>query len=137
MYQTSRLVGPLLLILSVVVGCSRKRVSPTPAAAVDRAASDDGSRRDSIAGAEAARRDSLAREASLREAHERRLAEARAALAAPVYFAYDRSDLSIEIVSFGEERPTCSEDAEGCWSRNRRVEFEIVAGADLIVVRQP
>jgi peptidoglycan-associated lipoprotein len=196
MYRTSRAVGALLLILSVAFACSRKRASPTPAAAVDRAASDDGARRDSIAGAEAARRDSLAREASLREAHERRLAEARAALAAPVSFAYDRSDLSpeargildakapilsaspalrlrlaghtdsrgsdeynlalgqrraaaakqyladrnldagrIEIVSFGEERPTCGEEAEGCWSRNRRVEFEIVAGADLIVVR--
>ena len=34
----------------------------------------------------------------------------------------------IEIVSFGEERPTCTDDAEGCWSRNRRDEFEITAG---------
>ena len=195
-HHTSRAVAALLLILPVAVGCSRKRVSPTPQAAGDRAASDDGARRDSIARADAARRDSLAREASLREARERRLAEARAALAAPVYFAYDRSDLSpeargildakapilsaspalrlrltghtdsrgsdeynlalgqrraatakryltdrnidagrIEIVSFGEERPTCSEESEGCWSRNRRVEFEVVAGADLIVVR--
>jgi peptidoglycan-associated lipoprotein len=34
----------------------------------------------------------------------------------------------IEIVSFGEERPTCSEDADSCWSSNRRDEFEITAG---------
>jgi peptidoglycan-associated lipoprotein len=34
----------------------------------------------------------------------------------------------IEIVSFGEERPTCTDEAEGCWSRNRRDEFEITAG---------
>jgi peptidoglycan-associated lipoprotein len=34
----------------------------------------------------------------------------------------------IEIVSFGEERPTCSDEAEGCWSRNRRDEFEITVG---------
>ena len=34
----------------------------------------------------------------------------------------------IEIVSFGEERPTCTDESEGCWSRNRRDEFEITAG---------
>jgi len=34
----------------------------------------------------------------------------------------------IEIVSFGEERPTCTDEAETCWSRNRRDEFEITAG---------
>ena len=196
MYQTSRVAGSLLLILSVAIGCSRKRVPPAPVAPVDRAAGDDGARRDSIARAEAARRDSLATEASLREARERRLAEARAALAAPVYFAYDQSDLSpdarrnldtkapilngspalrlrlaghtdergsdeynlalaqrraasarrylldlgipgarLDITSFGEERPVCQESSESCWARNRRVEFEIVAGADLIVVR--
>ena len=196
MYQTSRVAGSLLLILSVAIGCSRKRVPPAPVPPVDRAAGDDGARRDSIARAEAARRDSLATEASLREARERRLAEARTALAAPVYFAYDQSDLSpderrnldtkapilngspalrvrlaghtdergsdeynlalvqrraasarrylldlgvpearLDITSFGEERPVCQESSESCWSRNRRVEFEIVAGADLIVVR--
>ena len=196
MYQTSRVAGSLLLILSVAIGCSRKRVPPAPVPPVDRAAGDDGARRDSIARAEAARRDSLATEASLREARERRLAEARTALAAPVYFAYDQSDLSpdarrnldtkapilngspalrlrlaghtdergsdeynlalaqrrapsarrylldlgvsearLDITSFGEERPVCHQSTESCWSRNRRVEFEIVAGADLIVVR--
>lgn len=34
----------------------------------------------------------------------------------------------IEIVSFGEERPTCTDESEGCWSRNRRDEFEITGG---------
>jgi peptidoglycan-associated lipoprotein len=34
----------------------------------------------------------------------------------------------IEIVSFGEERPTCTDESDGCWSRNRRDEFEITAG---------
>lgn len=34
----------------------------------------------------------------------------------------------IEIVSFGEERPTCTDEAEDCWSRNRRDEFEITGG---------
>jgi peptidoglycan-associated lipoprotein len=95
MYQPSRAVGPILLILSVAIGCSRKRVAPTPVTPVNRTM-DDGATRDSIAKAEASRRDSLAREASLREARDRRLAEARAVLAEPVYFAYDRSDLSPE-----------------------------------------
>ena len=196
MHQVSRAVGSILAILSVAVGCSRKRVASAPAAAVDRTVGDDPARRDSIARAETARRDSLAREASAREARERRLADARAALAAPVYFDYDRSDLSpearrllgtkapilngspdlrlrlgghtdergadeynlalgqrraatarrylldlgvpearLDITSFGEERPVCQESVDSCWSRNRRVDFEIVAGADLIVVR--
>ena len=34
----------------------------------------------------------------------------------------------IEILSFGEERPTCTDESEGCWSRNRRDEFEITGG---------
>jgi peptidoglycan-associated lipoprotein len=34
----------------------------------------------------------------------------------------------IEIVSFGEERGTCSDESESCWSRNRRDEFEITGG---------
>jgi len=34
----------------------------------------------------------------------------------------------IEIVSFGEERPTCTDESEGCWSRNRRDEFEVTGG---------
>ena len=40
----------------------------------------------------------------------------------------------VEIVSFGRERPTCSEEAESCWSRNRRAEFEVTAGGDNITV---
>lgn len=34
----------------------------------------------------------------------------------------------IEIVSFGEERPTCTSEEESCWSQNRRDEFEITVG---------
>src|SRR5687767_15967257 len=30
-------------------------------------------------------------------------------------------------VSYGEERPTCTESDEGCWSRNRRVEIVYTA----------
>jgi peptidoglycan-associated lipoprotein len=40
----------------------------------------------------------------------------------------------LEIVSFGRERPTCSEEEESCWSRNRRAEFEVTAGGDNIAL---
>jgi peptidoglycan-associated lipoprotein len=188
-----RTIAPLFLVPAVAVGCSRKRPAPTPVTPVERAVGDDSARRDSLARAEAARRDSLAREAALREARERRLADARATLAAPVYFAYDRADLSseargkleakgpilnaspelrvrleghtdergsdeynlalshrraasarqflialgvpetrLDVASFGEERPVCTESTEACWSRNRRVEFDIVAGVVVV-----
>jgi peptidoglycan-associated lipoprotein len=41
----------------------------------------------------------------------------------------------LEMASFGEERPTCEASEESCWSRNRRVEFEIMAGAASSAVR--
>ncbi|OLB95444.1 MAG: peptidoglycan-associated lipoprotein [Candidatus Rokubacteria bacterium 13_1_40CM_68_15] len=31
----------------------------------------------------------------------------------------------ISLVSFGEERPECSEHTEACWARNRRAQFLI------------
>lgn len=34
----------------------------------------------------------------------------------------------IDLVSFGEERPVCTEHNEDCWRQNRRDEFEITAG---------
>ena len=39
----------------------------------------------------------------------------------------------IEIVSFGEERPAAQGEDETSWSQNRRAEFEITAGGDMIV----
>ncbi|HYV97156.1 MAG TPA: peptidoglycan-associated lipoprotein Pal [Gemmatimonadaceae bacterium] len=38
----------------------------------------------------------------------------------------------IEIVSFGEERPARMGEGEEAWSKNRRDEFEVTAGADQI-----
>jgi len=29
----------------------------------------------------------------------------------------------VSIISYGEERPVCTEHAEGCWSKNRRTHF--------------
>jgi peptidoglycan-associated lipoprotein len=36
----------------------------------------------------------------------------------------------IDVVSYGEERPVCRDDAESCWHLNRRDEFTIVAGGE-------
>ena len=33
------------------------------------------------------------------------------------------SGSQITVVSYGEERPTCTESSEDCWARNRRVEI--------------
>ncbi len=33
----------------------------------------------------------------------------------------------ITVVSYGEERPTCTESSEDCWSKNRRVEIVYTA----------
>jgi len=53
----------------------------------------------------------------------------RRAAAAKRYLTDRGIDASrIEIVSFGEERPTCTDEDESCWSKNRRDEFEITAG---------
>jgi peptidoglycan-associated lipoprotein len=38
----------------------------------------------------------------------------------------------VQIVSFGKERPSCEEQAESCWSRNRRAEFEVTAGGEAL-----
>ncbi len=36
----------------------------------------------------------------------------------------------IDVVSFGEERPAVSADNDDAWAKNRRDEFEIIAGAN-------
>ncbi len=40
----------------------------------------------------------------------------------------------IDVVSFGEERPASSGDDDGAYSKNRRAEFEILAGGDALRV---
>lgn len=39
----------------------------------------------------------------------------------------------IDIVSYGEERPMAMGSTEEAWAQNRRAEFEIVAGGDMLV----
>lgn len=41
----------------------------------------------------------------------------------------------LEVISFGEERPVCTASDDSCWSRNRRDDFEITAGADAMAIR--
>ncbi|MGQ0648270.1 MAG: OmpA family protein [Gemmatimonadaceae bacterium] len=38
------------------------------------------------------------------------------------------SESRIEVVSMGEERPSCTQGEESCWRRNRRAEFELTSG---------
>lgn len=185
MHRASRAVTLSLIALIALGGCKRKKpevavvpVATPPAAAPAPAPAPPATDCDAACMA--------ARDA---EAKARAVAAATAALTAPVYFEYDRSEISddtrtkldakvpvlsqnsavkiriaghtdsrgsdeynlalgqrraaaakryltdrgidasrIEIVSFGEERPTCSDEAETCFSRNRRDEFEITAG---------
>jgi peptidoglycan-associated lipoprotein len=37
------------------------------------------------------------------------------------------SGSQITVVSYGEERPTCTESSEDCWAKNRRVEIVYTA----------
>jgi peptidoglycan-associated lipoprotein len=60
------------------------------------------------------------------------LGQKRAA-AARGYLAQFGIDASrVDIVSYGEERPAKMGEGEESWGKNRRAEFEIVAGADQI-----
>jgi len=193
MHRASRVPTLVALTLAAIVGLQACRRKPTPEVvpAPEPAPAPTNS---CDAACLRAREDSAnrAREATEREAAERRRAAieaAHSAVTATIYFDYDRSEITdesrakldakvpvltqntgvririaghtdsrgsdeynlalgqrraaaakryltdrgidggrIEIVSFGEERPSCSDDAESCWSQNRRDEFEITAG---------
>jgi peptidoglycan-associated lipoprotein len=55
------------------------------------------------------------------------LGERRAAAVRDYLAGLGLSGDRIAIVSKGEEQPVCTEDAEGCWSKNRRGHFIITA----------
>ncbi len=58
----------------------------------------------------------------------------RRAASAKRYLVNQGIDASrIDIVSYGEERPIAMGSDEMAWSQNRRAEFEIVAGGDMLV----
>jgi peptidoglycan-associated lipoprotein len=56
------------------------------------------------------------------------LGQRRAATAKRYLVERGVAESRIETTSFGEERPVCTESSEGCWSMNRRDEFEITGG---------
>src|SRR3954471_721053 len=56
------------------------------------------------------------------------LGQRRAAAARDYLTARGVAASRVELVSYGEERPICQTQDEGCWSQNRRAEFEITAG---------
>ncbi len=182
----------LLTVAAVSLGACKKKApevaptpTPTPVTRDDEAA--ERARREA---AEKARREA---EEKARKEAEARLAGARAALEATIYFDYDKSDLTdeavaaldgkvpvlqanaavkirieghtdnrgsdeynlalgqrraasvkrwfadrgieerrIEIVSFGRERPAVTGEDEAARSKNRRAEFEILAGGEAL-----
>lgn len=60
------------------------------------------------------------------------LGQRRAASAKRYLTDHGISGDRIDIISYGEERPVATGHDEAAWSQNRRDEFEITAGADMI-----
>ncbi|MBW7935197.1 MAG: peptidoglycan-associated lipoprotein Pal [Gemmatimonadaceae bacterium] len=58
------------------------------------------------------------------------LGQRRAAAVKEYLIARGISGDRIDVVSFGEERPAVAQDNEDAWAKNRRDEFEIIAGAN-------
>ncbi len=56
------------------------------------------------------------------------LAQRRSAAAKRYLEARGVDASRLEVVSFGKERPVCKDEAESCWSQNRRDGFTITAG---------
>jgi len=63
------------------------------------------------------------------------LGQKRAATARAYLVNRGIAESRIDVVSFGESRPAMMGEGEASWSKNRRDEFEIVAGADQIRVQ--
>ncbi|MDQ3056455.1 MAG: peptidoglycan-associated lipoprotein Pal [Pseudomonadota bacterium] len=55
------------------------------------------------------------------------LAERRGNAVSSALQANGGSGSQVTVVSYGEERPTCTDSAEECWARNRRVEIVYTA----------
>jgi peptidoglycan-associated lipoprotein len=55
------------------------------------------------------------------------LGERRAKSAANYFASHGVSATRVTIVSYGEERPQCSERTEPCWAKNRRARFLVKA----------
>jgi peptidoglycan-associated lipoprotein len=55
------------------------------------------------------------------------LGERRGGAVSSAVQANGASGSQINVVSYGEERPTCTDSSEDCWSQNRRVEIVYTA----------
>jgi len=55
------------------------------------------------------------------------LAERRGNAVSSALQANGGSASQVQVVSYGEERPVCTESSEDCWARNRRVELNYTA----------
>jgi peptidoglycan-associated lipoprotein len=55
------------------------------------------------------------------------LGERRANSVSSALQANGGSGAQITVVSYGEERPTCTDSSEDCWAKNRRVEIVYTA----------
>jgi len=60
------------------------------------------------------------------------LGQRRAAAAKRYLTQHGVPDAAIDIISYGEEHPAIDGHDEAAWSKNRRDEFEITAGADAL-----
>ena len=108
MHVTPRLAVLSLAAVSILAaGACKKKPQTAPVPAVNQdSINAENARRDSIARADQARRDSLAREqaradsiARARQQMEDAMASARNTITAPVYFEFDRSDLTSDDIS--------------------------------------
>ncbi|MEK6612614.1 MAG: peptidoglycan-associated lipoprotein Pal [Gemmatimonadota bacterium] len=65
------------------------------------------------------------------------LGQRRAAEVKRYLVARGIDEARIDVVSFGEERPAVAADNEDAWARNRRDEFEIIAGGNPLKLPNP
>lgn len=92
---------------TLAAGACKKKPTPAPTPVVNQdSINAANARRDSIARADQARRDSLAREQSRadsiareRQRHDQMLADARTTITTPVYFDFDKSELTPDDIS--------------------------------------
>lgn len=108
MHVTPRLaLLSLAAVTMVAAGACKKKPQVAPAPVVNQdSINAENARRDSIARAEQARRDSLAREqaradsiARARQQRDEMMANARNTITAPVYFEFDKSELTSDDIS--------------------------------------
>lgn len=55
------------------------------------------------------------------------LGDRRASSAKKYLLSLSVADGNLQTVTYGEERPVCTESGESCWSRNRRAHFVITS----------